>query len=100
VTAGAGPAPVNQSTVGANGRPNERTPQATMQGNQPDSIYVLVEKFDNFGNIDRLVVLPQDYSIEYSVEGSGATFLAKWTVLAEHWMDNGNTDKSFFVAQK
>jgi hypothetical protein len=79
-------------------RPDDLQPRATIQTSQPDNIYVLVEKFGNFGNIGGLV-LPQDYSIEYSQEGL-ATFVARWAVMIEHWIPNRPVDPSFFVAQK
>ncbi len=92
--------PTDFSAIPATGRPGATRARGTLQGNQADSIYVMTEKFGNFANIGGLA-LPQDYSIEYSMEGTGAAFLAKWVLLAEHWMPNrGNIDQSFFVAQK
>ncbi|MDM7997880.1 MAG: hypothetical protein QUT30_19595 [Acidobacteriota bacterium] len=100
VNTGGNPDPINRDAILSSGRPGATRPRATIQGNQADSIYMMTEKFGNFANIGGLV-LPQDYSIEYSMEGTGATFLAKWVLLAEHWMPNrGNIDQSFFVAQK
>jgi len=58
----------------------------------------MVEKFGNFANIGGLV-LPQDYSIDYSEEGR-ATFVARWAVMIEHWIPNRPVDPTFFVAQK
>ena len=67
---------------------------------QPDSIYLLVEEFDNFVVVGDLV-LPLNYSLEYSLEGHGATFLAKWTVLADVFTNNGkDIDQTFFSAHK
>lgn len=97
VSAGTGPGSINQGATLS--KPMDRAPRATIQESQADSIYLLVEKFSNFANIGGLV-LPQDYALEYSVEGTGSTFIAKWVVLAEHWKNNGNIDQSFFVAQK
>ncbi|MBN1570871.1 MAG: hypothetical protein JXA73_23725 [Acidobacteria bacterium] len=97
VSGGSGPGSINQGATLS--KPMDRAPRATIQESQADSIYLLVEKFDNFANIGGLV-LPQDYSIEYSVEGTGTSFIAKWVVLAEHWMSNRPVDQSFFVAQK
>jgi hypothetical protein len=100
VNSGGNPDPINRDAILATGRPGATRPRATLQGNQADSIYVMTEKYGNFAKIGDLV-LPQDYSIEYSMEGTGAAFLAKWVLLAEHWMPNrGNIDQSFFVAQK
>ena len=100
VNDGGNPDPMNRDAILATGRPGVTRPKATIQSNQADSIYVLTEKFGNYANIGGLI-LPQDYIIEYSMEGTGAAFLAKWALLAEHWMPNrGNIDQSFFVAQK
>jgi len=100
VNSGGNPDPINRDAILSSGRPGSTRPKATIQENQADSIYILTEKFGNFANIGGLV-LPQDYSIDYSIEGTGASFLAKWVLLAEHWMPNReNIDQSFFVAQK
>jgi hypothetical protein len=100
VQSGGPPEPTSSSSIMSTGRLSEHRQTNTVQKNQPDSIYVLIEKFSNFATIGGLA-LPQDYSMEYSVEGTGASFLAKWVLLAEHWMPNrGDIDQSFFVAQK
>lgn len=80
-------------------RPADLSPRPTIQESQPDSIYVLIEKFSNLAKVGE-EVLPQDYLIEYSVEGYGASFVARWAVLIEHWRNNGVVDESFFTAQK
>jgi hypothetical protein len=59
-----------------------------------DSHYLLVEKFDDFKEINSMT-LPQRYTIEYSVEGQGNSFLANWTVQAEKWVHNEKIDASF-----
>ncbi len=73
-----------------------------------DSIYVLVEKFDKFKEIDfkaskantaNTLVLPQNYSIELSIEGHGSTFLGLWDTQATQWIQNGKIDSSFFKVQ-
>jgi hypothetical protein len=73
-----------------------------------DSHYVLVEKFDNFREVKfkeakgeevGILTLPHSYSLEYSVEGQGSTFLAQWNIVADQWMLNGNINPSFFKAQ-
>jgi hypothetical protein len=92
--------PRNLSSIMSTGRLPEIGMTNTIQKYQPDSIYVMTEKFSNFATIGGLE-LPQDYSIEYSAEGTGDSYLAKWELLAEHWMPNrGDIDQSFFVAQK
>jgi hypothetical protein len=96
--AGMGPGPVNQGA--ARSRPDDRAATSTILQSQAESIYLLVEKFGNFVNFNGLA-LPQDYGIEYSLQGSAATFIAKWTILLEHWMNNApKIDQNFFVAQK
>jgi hypothetical protein len=59
-----------------------------------DSHYLLVEKFDDFKEINGMT-LPQHYTIEYSVEGQGSSFLANWTIQAEKWVHNEKIDASF-----
>jgi hypothetical protein len=70
-----------------------------------DSYYVLVERFDMFGEVRfkeskgneaRSLILPHSYSLEYSVEGQGSTFLAHWRIDADRWALNGNIDSSVF----
>jgi hypothetical protein len=65
----------------------------------PDSIYVLVEKFDDFKKVG-LLVFPHSYTINYSVEGQGATFIAEWTIKAQQWTFNRAFDERIFKAQK
>jgi hypothetical protein len=84
------------------GRPADRAPRDTISGNPADSIYLLIETFDNFAVVGG-EALPQRYNLEYSVQGQAASFLAKWDVRAEYYTSNDNTgqvDPSFFVAQK
>jgi hypothetical protein len=80
-------------------RPEDRQARATIQTSQADSIYVLVEKFSNFSAVDG-VVLPKDYSIDYSAEGSGTSFIARWAVMVKFWKPNMTIVPDFFVAQK
>jgi hypothetical protein len=72
-----------------------------------NSYYRLVENFDNFkeikfkdsnGSETRSLILPQSYSLEYSVEGQGSSFLGHWNLFADQWMENGNIDASVFKA--
>jgi hypothetical protein len=65
----------------------------------PDSIYVLVEKFDDFKKIGAMI-LPHSYTIDYSVEGQGHTFIGKWTLTADQWLFNRTYDDKIFIAQK
>jgi hypothetical protein len=65
----------------------------------PDSIYVFIEKFDEFKKVGDLT-LPQSYLIDYSVEGQGHTFVAKWNLRAGQWDFNKDYDERIFKAQK
>jgi len=74
-----------------------------------DSIYVLVETFDKFkevefrapkSNYPKSLTLPHSYSIEYSIEGQGSTFLGRWNMEAAQWIQNGKINTSFFKAQR
>jgi hypothetical protein len=65
----------------------------------PDSIYTLVEKFDDFKKVGALT-LPHSYIIDYSAEGQGHAFIAKWTMKASQWAFNRTYDDRIFIAQK
>ena len=90
---------VNTAPTTSGGTLAPSAPRATIMESQPDSIYILVEEFDNFAVVGGLT-LPMNYSLEYSLEGHGATFLAKWIFRAEYYTNNGDIDQTFFVAQK
>ena len=71
------------------------------------SYYLLVEKFGNFkevklkdpkGGETGSLIMPHNYNLEYSVEGHGSTFLARWNANAEQWIQNGTIDASVFKA--
>lgn len=72
--------------------------EALSQG-LPDSIYVLIEKFDDFKKVGAMT-LPHSYSIDYSVEGQGHTFIGKWFLRADQWAFNRTYDNKIFEAQK
>ena len=65
----------------------------------PESIYVLVEKFDDFKKVGT-VVLPCRYRIEYSVDGQGGAFVGRWEIKAAQWSFNNTYDDRIFKAQK
>lgn len=71
----------------------------TLSQGLPDSIYVLTERFDDF-KTEGTLTLPHSYTIDYSVEGQGSTFIAKWTAQAAKWAFNQAYDAKLFVAQK
>jgi hypothetical protein len=83
------------------------TRDAGIQDHLSYSYYRLVEKFDNFkevkfkdpkGSETASLTLPYSYSLEYSVEGHGSSFLAHWNASADQWLQNGNIDASVFKA--
>jgi hypothetical protein len=83
------------------------TRDAGIQDQIENSYYLLVEKFDNFkeirfkdstGSETRSLNLPQNYTLEYSVEGQGSSFLGHWNLFANQWMQNGKIDPSIFKA--
>ncbi len=63
-----------------------------------DSIYVLVEKFDYFKEVDGLM-LPHSYHIEYSVQGRGNSFIANYSIEAKEIIHNGKVNSEFFKVQ-
>jgi len=65
----------------------------------PDSIYVLTESFDDFKKVG-LMELPHKYTIDYSVEGQGSSFVGRWTMQQAQWLFNQAYDDRIFVAQK
>ena len=65
----------------------------------PESIYVLVEKFGDFQDESGLV-LPHSYTLEYSVEGQGSSFVAKWNAKFLQTVFNKPLDDKLFKAQK
>jgi len=84
---------------GSGGRPGELLDTPTIQTSQADSIYTLVEKFSNYSVVDG-IALPKEYSIEYSAEGSGVAFIARWAAMVKYWKPNMAIVPEFFVAQK
>jgi hypothetical protein len=71
----------------------------TLNQGLPESIYVLVEKFDDFKKVGAMT-LPHSYTMDYSVEGQGHSFIGKWTMKAVQWAFNRTYDERIFVAQK
>jgi hypothetical protein len=71
----------------------------TLKQGLPDSIYVLTERFDDFKTVNAMT-LPHRYTVDYSVEGQGRAFIAKWLVEATQWGFNQTYDERIFAAQK
>jgi hypothetical protein len=63
-----------------------------------DSYYVLTEEYGDFTEIDGLT-LPQSYSIHYSREGRGGSFMARWTMKALRWSHNTPINPQFYRVQ-
>jgi hypothetical protein len=64
-----------------------------------ESIYNLVEKFDDFKKVG-VMFLPHSYEIDYSVEGQANAFVGKWTLKAQQWAFNKSYDEKIFKALK
>lgn len=71
----------------------------TLSQGLPDSIYVLIESFDNFKKVGAMI-FPHTYTLDYSVEGQGHTFIGRWTMQATRWAFNRAYDDKIFIAQK
>lgn len=87
----------------AEGRPGGVvTTDAGIQDPIRDSYYTLVEKFDDFREVKlddsngTGLILPHSYSIEYSVEGQGSTFIAHWSTTADRCVHNLKLDPLVF----
>jgi hypothetical protein len=65
----------------------------------PESIYVLVEKFGDFQE-ESGIVLPHSYTLDYSVEGQGSSFVAKWNMKFSQAAFNKALDDKIFKATK
>ena len=75
------------------------TARRSIKDDVPESIYLLVEKFSDYKKVSGMI-LPQGYSIEYSLEGTGHAFVAHWDLTAKQWGINRTWPAEFFKAQK
>ena len=91
----------SDSSIFIAGEPGRMTQKPTIMDSLPDSKYLMVEKFDNFADVGGLV-LPLDFSIYYSVEGQGLSFIGEWKAVAEYFTSNneGDIDQTFFRVQE
>jgi hypothetical protein len=80
-------------------QPNTDDRGGAMFQNVPDSIYVLTEKFDDYREEGGLM-LPHKYTIDYSLEGQGQSFVACWTAKLNNRVYNGKINPQSFVAQR
>ena len=63
-----------------------------------DADYVLTEEYGGFREVDGMT-LPSSYSIHYSREGRGGTFMARWTMNALQWSHNTPINQQFYKVQ-
>jgi len=63
-----------------------------------DVYYVLTEEYGDFLEVDGMT-LPFSYSIHYSSEGRGGTFMARWTMDALRWSHNSPINQQFYKVQ-
>jgi hypothetical protein len=77
----------------------EQSGRFVLREGLPDSIYVLVETFDDFKQTGS-VTLPHRYGIDYSLEGQGPAFIGKWELRADQWAFDKPYDQQIFKAQK
>jgi hypothetical protein len=92
-------APGGDSTRTGQFQRSEPSGFETLRGGLPESIYMLVEKFDDFKKVGAMT-LPHSYTLDYSLEGQGHAFIAKWTMNVAQWAFNRTLDERIFVAQK
>jgi hypothetical protein len=64
-----------------------------------DKYDLLSEDFADFKEVDGMM-LPQRYTISFSSEGRGGTFLAHWIFDAKQWVHNGQIDSLIFRASE
>jgi hypothetical protein len=75
-------------------------PTSNIMSSPPNAIYSLTEKFDDFETVGDLT-LPHSYTMEYSAEGQGLSFVAAWTMNAGlEIVNNKQIGLDFFKAEK
>lgn len=84
--------------VSVTSRGMDPKPEVLSDSRDIDAYYILTEEFDNFMEVDGLT-LPQSYSIHYSREGRGGTFMAIWSMEALRWSHNGPINPQFYAVQ-
>jgi hypothetical protein len=65
---------------------------------QRDTIYTLVERFDDFKEVDGLT-LPYTYKTSFTVEGGRATLMQEWDIAATQIVHNQQIDQRYFSVQ-
>jgi hypothetical protein len=64
----------------------------------PEAHYLLLEEYGDFREVDGMT-LPHSYSIHYSREGAGSTFMARWTTNVVQWSHNSPINPQYYTAQ-
>ncbi len=65
---------------------------------QRDTIYTLVENFDDFKETDGLT-LPQSYKLKFTIEGQDHTMMTDWNVAVSQVIQNQQIDPKYFSVQ-
>jgi hypothetical protein len=60
--------------------------------------FQLIEEYGDFRDVDGLM-LPHTYSLHFSREGGGSTFMARWVLNAAQWSHNGPIAPEYYHAQ-
>ncbi len=63
-----------------------------------EAYYVLLEEYGDFREVDGMM-LPHTYSVHYSREGRGGTFMARWTIDAMQWSHNSTINPQYYTAK-
>lgn len=86
--------------VNNQGSTDMETPYSNlMRSDIPESIYTLIEKFDDFKQVSGMT-LPHKYTIDYELEGQGSSFVGQWVLQADNWIFNQVYPDKIFQAQK
>ncbi len=64
-----------------------------------DTIFLLLERFEDFREVDGCT-LPHKYTIDFSVEGQGSTFMATWAITANEMVHNQEIEDKYFVSNR
>jgi hypothetical protein len=79
-------------------KPAAMAPTLAQSAGQEETIYTLVEQFDNFGAIDGLT-LPQIYRLKLTIEGQSKTIMIDWDIAFSQIMQNQQIDPKHFTIQ-
>jgi len=65
---------------------------------QRDTIFTVVEQFDDFKEVDGLT-LPHACRLDLTIEGQSATVMTDWNISAAQIVHNQQIDPKFFIVQ-